>query len=53
MNRSKSTEARITFVLKQAEDRTSVVEVLRKTKIAEATFYVWRREFGGLMLSEM
>jgi putative transposase len=53
MNRSKSTEAQITFVLKQVEDCTSVAEVWWKTGIAEATFYNWRKEFGGLMPLEM
>ncbi len=41
MKRSKFTEAQIAFVLKQAEDGTSVVEVCRKAGIAEATFYIY------------
>ena len=53
MKRSKSTEAQIAFVLKQAEDGTSVAEVCRKAGVAEATFYNWRKKYGGLMPSEM
>ena len=53
MKRSKFTEAQIAFVLKQAEDGTSVAEVCRKAGIAEATFYNWRKKYGGLMPSEM
>ena len=53
MKRSKFTEAQIAFVLKQVEDGTSVVEVCRKAGIAEATFYNWRKKYGGLMPSEM
>ena len=46
---SACTEAQIAFVLKQAEDGTSVGEVCRKTGISEATFYAWRKKFVGLM----
>lgn len=53
MKRSKFTEAQIAFVLKQAEDGTSVAEVCRKAGIAEATFYNWRKKYGGLLPSEM
>ncbi len=53
MKRSKFTEAQIAFVLKQAEDGRSVAEVCRKAGIAEATFYNWRKKYGGLMPSEM
>lgn len=53
MKKSKFTDAQIAFVLKQAEDGTSVAEVCRKAGIAEATFYNWRKKYGGLMPSEM
>ena len=53
MRQNQFTEAQIAFVLKQAEDGTSVAEVCRKAGIAEATFYNWRKKFGGLMPSEM
>ena len=53
MKRSKFTEAQIAFILKQAEDGTSVGEVCRKAGISEATFYVWRKRYAGLMPSEM
>jgi putative transposase len=42
--RSKFLEAQIAFVLKQAENGTSVGEVCRKTGISEATFYAWRKK---------
>ena len=53
MKRSKFTEAQIAFVLKQVEEGASVAEVCRKVGIAEATFYNWRKKYGGLMPSEM
>ena len=52
MKRSKFTEAQIAFVLKQAEDGTSIAEVCRKAGIAEAAFYDWRKKYGCLMPSE-
>ncbi len=39
MKRSKFSEAQIAFVLKQAEEGTTIGEVCRKTGISEATFY--------------
>jgi putative transposase len=53
MKRSKFTEAQIAFVLRQAEEGTAVGEVCRKAGISEATYYNWRKKYGGLMPSEM
>jgi putative transposase len=40
-------------VLRQAEEGTSVAEMSRKAGISEASYYVWRKKFGGLTPSEM
>lgn len=53
MKKSKFSEGQIAFILKQAEDGTSVGEVCRKAGISEATFYNWRKKYAGLMPSEM
>ncbi len=53
MKASRFSESQIAFVLKQAEDGTSVGEVCRKAGISEATFYSWRKKYAGLMPSEM
>ena len=53
MKTSRFSEQQIAFVLRQAEEGTSVAEVCRKAGINEATYYVWRKKFGGLMPSEM
>ena len=53
MKRSKFTEAQIAFILRQAEEGTAIGEVCRKAGISEATFYVWRKKYAGLMPSEM
>nr|WP_119036313.1 transposase [Hephaestia caeni] len=53
MKRSRYSEAQIAFVLKQAEDGTTIGEVRRKAGIGEATFYAWHKKYTGLMPSEM
>ena len=47
MKRSKYTEEQIAFALKQAEVGTPVEEVCRKMGISDATFYNWRKKYGG------
>jgi putative transposase len=53
MKRSRFSEAQIAFVLRQAEEGTAVGEVCRKAGISEATFYNWRKRYGGMMPSEV
>ncbi len=53
MKKSKFTEAQIVFALKQAETGISVDEVCRKLGITQATFYNWKKKFGGLGISEL
>lgn len=48
MKRSKYTEEQIAFALKQSELGTAVPEVCRKMGVGEATFYNWKKKFGGL-----
>ena len=53
MKKSNYTEEQIAFALKQAELGTPVEEVCRKMGISDATFYNWRKKFGGLGPSEV
>lgn len=53
MKRSKYTEEQIAFALKQAELGTPVEEICRKMGISDATFYDWRKKYGGLGSSEL
>ena len=53
MKKSKFIEERIELPLKQAESGTRVEEVCRKMGISQATFYAWRKKFGGLGVSEL
>ena len=53
MKKSRFSEQQIAFVLRQAEEGTPIAEVCRKAGISEATYYNWRKKYGGLMPSEM
>lgn len=53
MKKSKFTEEQIAFALKQAESGTTVEEICRKMGISQATFYAWRKRFGGLGVAEL
>src|SRR5262252_10794066 len=53
MKKSRFSEQQIAFVLRQAEEGTAIAEVCRKAGISEASFYAWRRKYGGLLPSEM
>lgn len=53
MKKSKFTEEQIAFALKQAETGTTVEEICRKMGISQATFYAWRKKFGGLGGAEL
>jgi putative transposase len=48
VKKSNYTEEQIAFALKQAELGRPVAEVCRKPGISDATFYNWRKKFGGL-----
>src|SRR5215204_2797191 len=53
MKKSRFSEQQIAFVLRQAEEGTPIAEVCRKAGISEASFYSWRKKYGGLLPSEM
>lgn len=53
MKRSKFTEAQIAFALKQSETGTRVDEICRKMGISQATFFNWKKKYGGLGVSEL
>jgi putative transposase len=53
MKKSKFSEEQIVFALKQAEGGVIVEEICRKLGISQATFYQWKKKYGGLMPSEV
>ena len=53
MKKSKFTESQIAFAIKQAESGTKVEEVCRQMGISSATFFNWKKKYGGLGISEL
>ena len=53
MKKTRYTEEQIAFALKQAETGNRVEKVCRKMGISEATFYNWKKKFGGMGVTEL
>ena len=53
MKASKFTESQIAFVLRQGDEGTGVAEICRKAGISQATYFNWKKKFGGLLPSEV
>ncbi len=53
MKKTRYSEEQIAFALKQAETGTRVEQVCRKMGISEATFYNWKKKFGGMGVTEL
>lgn len=48
MPRKRHPEAQIIAILREAEGELTVTEVCRKHAITGATFYRWKKAYGGL-----
>jgi putative transposase len=53
MKRSKFSEEQIAYALRQAESGTAVADVCRQLGVSEATFYIWKKKFAHLGVSEL
>lgn len=53
MKKSKFTEAQIIFAIKQNETGIKVDEICRQMGISQATFFNWKKKYGGLGVSEL
>ncbi len=52
MKRSRYTEEQIIGILKEHAAGLTASELCRKHGISDATFYTWRKKYGGLEVSE-
>ena len=53
MKKSKFTEAQIAFALRQSETGTRVEEICRQLGVSQATFFNWKKKFGGMGVAEL
>ena len=52
MKRSRFCEEQIIGILKEHQTGLSAAELCRKYGISDATFYTWRKKYGGMEVSE-
>ena len=52
MRRSRFSEARIIGILNEHQAGMSAPELCRKHGISDATFYNWRRKYGGMEVAD-
>lgn len=53
MKKSRFTESQGAYALRQAEAGTPVSDVCRSLGICDATFYNWKKKYGGMDASEV
>lgn len=51
--KKRHTEQQIAYALKQVETGTAVEEVIRHMGVSQATFYNWKKKYGGLTGMEL
>lgn len=52
MKRKRFSEEKIIGVLKESEAGAKVDDICRRHGVSSATFYTWRKKYGGLEVSE-
>jgi putative transposase len=52
MKRSRFSDEQVIGILKEHQAGLSAVELCRKYGISDATFYTWRKKYGGMEVSE-
>ncbi len=53
MKRSRFSEEPVIYALRQSEADTPVGDVCRQRDVSEATFYVWKKKYAHLGVSEL
>ena len=52
MKASRFSDAQKAFIVKQGADGMPVAEICRKIGISQATYFNWKKKFGGLLPTE-
>ena len=53
MKGKRFTEEQITYALRRAEGGTPVAHVCRQLGVSEASFYLWKKKYGKLGMTEI
>ena len=53
MKQKRYSEEQIIQILKEAEADMPVADVCRKHGVSDASFYTWRRKYGGMNVNEV
>ena len=53
MKRSKFSEEQVMYALRQSEAGSPVADVCRQLGVSEATFYLWKKKYAHLGVSEL
>ena len=53
MKKKRYTDEQITYALRQAEAGTPVADICRQLGVSEASFYLWKKKFGKLGMTEI
>ena len=53
MKKSKFSEEQIAYALRQVESGTPPADVCRQLGVSEATFYIWKKQYARLGVTEL
>jgi putative transposase len=53
MKRKRHTEEQIVYALRQGEGGTPVKEICRQMGVTETTYYTWKKQYGGMGMTEL